>query len=285
MNTYNKNIPETRIPEIEFSDPESGVDFHWWHKNKTPLHSHTYYELVIMVQGNVNHLCNGVQCNLEKYDVFILKPGDEHVFLIGKNSAHLNLSIVPEELKKLCDIISPPLFAKINEKAPIKMKCTAVELDYLMFLTNMINLNKEGKFNETNASLIKCIITNVMLSFNRFIEIQTTNETDIPDWLALFLDKLNSPEVFKQPLKQIYKLAPYSQTMLNIYFKQYMDSTLIAYIKKLKMNYAMQLLAHSNYTIEQISIRINYTASHFTHEFTKENGTSPINFRKKFNRK
>ena len=167
----------------------------------------------------------------------------------------------------------------------MKIKYSPIEFDYCLFLSNQINLSKDGKCNETNASLIKCIITNIMLSFSRFIEIQTTKKTAIPEWLVEFLDKLNTPEIFNQPLEQLYRLAPYSQTMLNIYFKQYVGSTLIAYIRKLKMDYAMQLLSHSNYTISQIAIKINYSASHFTHEFTKENGMSPVEYRDKLNKK
>ncbi len=285
MELQNNTSNKIRTPEIEFATPEAGVDFHWWHKNKTPLHSHTYYEIVIIVSENVTQICNDIQYRMEKYDVFILRPGDEHIFLAGKNSSHLNFSIVTEELSKICDLISPSLFAKINEHAPMKIKYTPLEFDYCLFLINQINLSKDGKNNESNNSLIKCIITNIMLAFNRYFEIQTDKKTAIPDWLVSFLDKLNSPEVFNQPLKQLYRLAPYSQTMLNIYFKQYVGLTLIAYIKKLKMEYAMQLLSHSNYTISQIAIKINYSTSHFTHEFTQETGTSPTKYREKLNRK
>ncbi len=285
MDEQQKDFNRFKTPEIEFCNPESGVDFHWWHRNKTPLHTHTYYEIAVITSDNVTQICNDVKYSMEKYDVFILRPGDTHMFLSGQNASHLNFSIVTAELSKICELISPSLFVKINERAPMKIKYTPLEFNYCLFLTNQINLQKDAKCNESNAALIKCIITNIMLAFNRFIEIKITNTTSMPDWLVTFLDKLNSPEVFNQPLEQLYKLAPYSQTMLNIHFKQYVGSTLISYVKKLKMDYAMQLLSHSNYSILQIALKINYTASHFTHEFSKENGISPAEYRDKLNKK
>lgn len=277
--------PEIKTPEIEFYNPESGVDFHWWHKNRTPYHSHTYYEITVMTKGNVTQICNSVKYSMEKYDVFILKPGDEHIFLPSPTGAHLNFSITTEELAKLCESVSPSLFSQINEKAPMKIKYLPIEFDYCLFLSNQINLRHDGEQNENNALLIKCVITNILLSFKRFVDIQSAKSTAKPEWLVTFLDKLNSPQVFNQPLEQLYPLAPYSQTMLNIYFKQYVGTTLISYVRKLKMDYAMQLLSHSNYTITQIAVKVNYSPSHFTHEFTKENGMSPVEFRDKLNKK
>ena len=86
---------------------------------------------------------------------------------------------------------------------------------------------------------------------------------------------------FTMKLKDIYPLAPYSQSMLNTYFNKYVGTTLIAYITKLKINYACTLLRYTDSSPLDISCRLAYDSlSHFNRIFKKITGMSPIQYRK-----
>lgn len=279
-----KTEVEIKVPEIEFLHAEDGLDFHWWHKNKTPYHAHTYYEIVVMESGPVTHFCNGVKYTMQKADAFIMKPKDRHVFMAAPTSSQMNFSVTEVQMRMLCAFISPDFFDTLNENAPNLIHLSETELDYVRLLASQINLHLQSANAQQNNTLIKCIVINLLLAFNRFWLLQSSKVTALPDWLLKFLDVLRSPEVFNKPLEELYRLAPYSQTMLNRYFNQYMGTTLIGHVKKLKMDYAVQLLLHSNYPVSQIASQVSYSTSHFIHEFKNTYGLSPSTYRNLLNK-
>ena len=82
-------------------------------------------------------------------------------------------------------------------------------------------------------------------------------------------------------LKDIYPLAPYSQSMLNIYFNKYVGMTLITYITTLKVSYACNLLRYTDDSPLDISSKLSYDSlSHFNRVFKKITGKTPIAYRK-----
>ena len=82
-------------------------------------------------------------------------------------------------------------------------------------------------------------------------------------------------------LKDIYQLAPYSQSMLNIYFNKYVGTTLISHIIKLKINYACTLLRYTDSSPLEISSKLaSDSLSHFNRIFKKIMGLSPVEYRK-----
>ena len=108
-----------------------------------------------------------------------------------------------------------------------------------------------------------------------------SNDKNRPEWMNDFLKTLNEPSVFTMKLKDIYPLAPYSQSMLNSYFKKYVGTTLISYITTLKISYACTLLRHTDSSPLEISNKIAYDSlSHFNRIFKKITGKSPVAYRK-----
>lgn len=101
-----------------------------------------------------------------------------------------------------------------------------------------------------------------------------------PDWFEMFLDKIHLPEYFLNPMSEIYKLAPYSQPMLNSYFNRFMGETLVSYITKMKITYACNLLRFSELTVVDIATKAKYSSlSHFNHIFKKQVGMTPSEYR------
>lgn len=277
-----KNTIETKIPKIEFLNAESGIDFHWWYKNETPIHSHTYYEIVVIQEGPVNQICNDVKYTMEKRDLFILKPGDVHRFFSSPYASQLNFSIVPKELKKLCNGIHPDLYNTIKTNAPKLIRLPEEEFNYCTYLSAQIGLSDNGK-NTKNEIVIKQQIYNLLVAFSHFFN-SSDDKNKFPDWLTAFINTISSPEYLEKKVQDLYSLAPYSQSLLNRYFKKYTGTTLVDYMKQLKMNYAEKLLIHSDYSISQIADKISYTSSYFIHEFTEKYKCSPAKYRNILNK-
>lgn len=280
-----KEKTDIRIPKSEFRNASCGLDFHWWFKNATPLHSHTYYEIIIICNGPVTQVCNGKKYIMEKNDIFILKPGDVHMFQASPTSSHLNISIIPNELKKLCNTIDTDLFENINQAAPLLVKISEVEFNYLIYLADQIKIEKNDDNNKQYSTPIKNIVYNLLNSFFNYFNLLSNGSTNLPSWLSEYIKNLNQPENLEKRISDLYEIAPYSQTMLNSYFKKYFGKTLVVYVRELRLEYAAKMLLHSSYTISMIANKISYTTSHFIHEFTAFYGMSPTSFRNNINRK
>jgi len=279
-----KRIAEIKTPKVEFLNADSGVDFHWWQKNATPLHSHTYYEIVVIHGGPVTQICNDKKYIMEKGDIFLLKPGDVHIFLATPASSQLNFSIVKAELKKICNGIDSSLFDEINKKAPLKIKISDAEFNYLIYLSDRIKITNSEQSKKQNDITIRNMIYNLANSFQAYFEIQNLNKNNLPTWMTDYINSLSLPENIEKKISDLYKIAPYSPSMLNTYFKRYLDKTLVAYMKQLRLDYAAKLLIHSNYPISLIANKISYTPSHFIHEFSSHYGVSPAEYRNKINK-
>lgn len=279
-----KTVVNVKKPSVEFINADSGVDFHWWQKNATPLHSHTYYEIIVINGGPVTQICNDKKYIMEKGDIFLLKPGDVHIFLASPTSSQLNFSIVKSELKKICNNIDPALFDKINEKSPILIKASDAEFNFILECTDRINIGDSEQSKKQSNITIKQIISNIVGSVYNFLEIENRNKNDLPLWLNNYLNLLALPENIGKKISDLHRIAPYSQPMLSVYFKKYLNTTLVAYMRRLRLDYATQLLTRSNYPISLIADKVSYSTSHFIHEFTSQYGISPAEYRNKLNK-
>lgn len=272
-----KKMTEKKIPEIEFLNAESGVDFHWWYKNETPLHSHTYYEIIVIADGPVAQLCNDLKYNMNKRDLFIMKPNDVHKFFASPYSSQLNFSITPKELKKMCHTIHPDLYGTIKNNTPKLINLSEEEFNYCLYLSSTIN-DANNEESAQNTILIKQQIYNLILAFNRILS-EKNPINAFPDWLTDFIHTINSPEYFEKKVQDLYALAPYSQSILNRYFRKYLGTTLVDYMKKIKIDYAEKLLVQSDYSIAQIADKISYTTSYFINTFKNIHHCSPAKYR------
>jgi len=127
--------------------------------------------------------------------------------------------------------------------------------------------------------LILQIITSIIAQFVRF----TNDEDTMPAWLKDFCQKIMYPGYFLKTIEELSKLVPYSRSILNSAFKEYMNETLISFITKQRINYAANLLSFSDYTIVDISYMINYSSlSHFNRTFKSILGYTPSEYRHMF---
>lgn len=263
-----------------FKNPKSGVDFHFYYKNFFGLHSHDFYEFMIMTKGKTLHKIDQESEIVQKNTVVLIRPNEMHQAFPYQNekSEHLTISIAKESFQELCNTFSHSLFKHINEnETPISFSLNDNEFDYILYLANKLNTMSPTEFAKDSIKTSKLIILNLLLKLEHINSAPKT----IPEWLNSFLQILSLPENFNRPLKELYNLAPYSQTLLNRYFHQYVGKTIIAHITDLKINYACNLLKNTNYSILHISGLLGYESlAHFNRTFKRIAGCTPASYRK-----
>ncbi len=284
-NKKSQPLIEHKLYKARFPDPHEGVNLHWCYQNNTSLHDHDYYEFIIITEGKVQHFLKSETSLGVKGSLFLVKPGVLHQFLPYHNSRakQINFSISPPMLESLMSLIwSKEIFKKFNEwELPNDLILPQSTLDDVF--NNFDRLN-QFNFQSTNSyASIKAIILEILLFLVNKLETTESliNRPSAPAWLNEFLETLNSPSVFTMKLKDIYPLAPYSQSMLNLYFNKYVGCTLISYITNLKISYACSLLRYTDDSPLDISNKLAYDSlSHFNRVFKKITGKSPIVYRK-----
>lgn len=269
-----------------FIYPETGVDIHWWSTKVDYFypnlhHTHDYYEIFIVTEGELLHKINDREEIIEKNCMCLIRPDDAHSFYPshGVASSHLNIAVTREIFNLLCSSLEIGLAEKI-ERADrnLSVKLSKIELDYLIDLSNQILLNKPTAHNYVLP--VKTMILSMLTIYcNRVLE-----ENSYPQWFASLLDKINSPVFMEKRVTDIYEIAPYSPPVLIRYFKKYLGCTCVHYLEKLKINYACNLLRNTNYTILYICGLVGYDSlSHFHSVFKKIMNTSPAEYRKQKN--
>ena len=81
-----------------------------------------------------------------------------------------------------------------------------------MHLTD--NLYKTNNDEYQSSLIIKQIVSNIIASF----PLNDSKAAEFPTWLQEFLQKLSTPNIFIQPISELYKYAPYSQAKLAKHF-------------------------------------------------------------------
>lgn len=262
-----------------FMYQNSIVDFHFYFKNSFGIHSHDFYEIMLTTEGTILHYLNERSEIIHKQTLLLLRPGETHRSLPFQNerSEHLTISIVKSEFQKLCEIFSATLFHEINHAKQLPtLILSDQEFEYILLLAHKVNLASTENFQAEILKTSKQIILNVLPHFLSFPEYHLTTS----DWLDSFLQFISAPENFTKRLSELYAVAPYSQSPLSRYFKQYTGKTIIAYITDKKINYACNLLKSTNHSITYISALLGYESlAHFNRTFKRIMGVTPSAYR------
>ena len=284
-NNHSPVVIEHKFFNATFPSPKKGVKFNWCYQNITSLHEHDFYEFVVVTDGKVKHFHNSKTCIASKRMLFLIKPGEFHQFLPHHNSPakHINFAISPQVLDEISSSVwQENILQKINDW-DLPNDLFLPQSDFEFILNSIERLNQFSLHPQGSYPVIKNIIIELLIFLIYKMEASKTLESNLtrPAWLNTFLETLNNPSVFTLKLKDIYPLAPYSQSMLNTYFNKYVGSTLIAHITKLKINYACTLLRYTDSSPLEISNMLAYDSlSHFNRVFKKIAGMSPIQYRK-----
>ncbi len=280
----NKPTGETLIREE--LPPHRRTEIHFYRERHLRTHTHAYYELILFTQGKIRHTLNGKTDVLTKKQVAILRPGDVHNMSAYKNydSQHLNVSVDESEFIALASGVGEHFFSYLrNANEPLYARLTDKEFDYILYLTDKINTLPPQKTDEQSALLIKQLTFNLLVPF---FPCREAEETERPAWLDEFLQKLSLPEFFTKPLSELYAHAPYSQSVLNRYFQEYIGQTMVRYVTEQKINYARNLLQNTDFPIRHVAKLLAYESpAHFNRTFKKATGKTPSEYRLHFSEK
>lgn len=284
MRVQEKKISRIKLYSEELIDPET--DFHYaFHKslkNITTIHHHNFYELFLVVSGEVIHIINEKAQKIGEGTLVFIRENDIHYYQRSdqKNCNLINLAFRKSTLTDLFEYLGEGYSsAQLYEsKMPPQMLLTSSETEILA--AKMHNLNT---FDRTEKNKIKTSLRILLFEiFTKYFAEQKADENEfVPKWFDELKNQMQKKENFVLGIKAFDKLTSKTQEHICRVSKKYLNLTPTEFVNELRLNYAANLLANSDESISYISFESGFeNLSHFYHLFKKKFSVSPAEFRK-----
>ncbi len=300
MADYPEFLPKhPKTESFNFNDPRFTLRerLAYYHDDEFPLlmHKHDFYELNIIVEGSGRHYIKDKNFPVGPGDVFVIPPRVSHGYwlkddkgsifhllieqkMLQKYSSELNgfdgYSILFEtepELRK--HIASTTFFLKLN---PLQLKDLTYQMDKLISLTR---LSEHKIIFETYA-------IGLIYYLSALMEKQY-NTADIVSAKKNYIFIVNSTNYMKQHLSETFSLndlahiAMESRTCYIEKFKHLFKMTPFEYIRKLRINHAIELLSATTLSVAEIAQSCGFSDSaHLIKIFKEDTGLTPAKYRK-----
>ncbi len=266
-----RDVSVLQITNIHHSDV---AGFNWRNMPYPYWHCHQHWEILLVVEGKIQHTVNNVTQTATKGYACLLRPNDFHSFTFAnEQSETLSFGFSNDVADKLFALY--PLEKKLlNSAEPLSFSLQYSTLDAVY--SKALSAQFYSKSDYEKYTIL--IVNRLLLAYNE----QQLNTTDAyPQWLNSFLSLVKNPKYLRLPVVELAKFTPYSYSHFSMLFKEHTGKTVISYLNELKLMRAKELLRNTNYTVGEIALDLNYESiSSLNHNFKRFTGLTPSEFRK-----
>jgi AraC-like DNA-binding protein len=260
----------------------------WLH----PVHNHTYFEIIFILQGSGEHNINGNTFRYGKGDIFLLGPEDFHSFNIEErtefcfirfNESYSKAIGVSEDTawnSAIETVLSTSsqsrgsLVRNPQDSAKLHKLLTVLQAEYDQHRTPYYELMRNGLM----RSILLLLARNLRSSHS---EIPLSNHNDSVEAILRYIKKhIYSPSKLTiANLANEFHLAP---GYISNFFKKHVGESIKQYITRYKMKLIEVRLTYSQNSVSEIAYEFGFTdESHFCKQFRKLYGITPTQFKKR----
>lgn len=245
------------------------------HRNyfvNTPVHSHNFYEIMLVSAGKALHYVNDSVEVVRHMQLSLIRPSDRHYYrdCYGSEFGYYNLHVPLGAWKRLTQNASADCTRLCAQTAPPLIAVPPRE--YLLLAQRL------DRFHSLATGEPKRLLYDIILQEALYLLLALPQETpqSMPPWLNSLLIKMQNPAVFVKGLKRVLEISGYSQGYVNRSFRQYLDMTPTMYINHLRLDYAMSLIAEQGYTTLSASQSAGFNHyGYFASLFKRRYGCTP----------
>lgn len=251
-----------------------------------PPHRHSQWELLIFEQGVTDNIVNETKYTTTEGDVFLLGPQHLHeIRFVTTPHLHRDIYFSSETVQKICNNYSSDLYEKLNSDSRllhIRLDASMREsidllcrnLDTLCLVYSADTSTGFQPVEGLSQSVLNMIVG---IYFSQHI----IKKIDTPPVLLDVLKKLRSPAFFTQKVSDIIAQTNYSHSQFLNIFKQYTGVSIVQYLNRLRIDYAAELLRHTDDTVLAVCEECGYDSlSFFIKSFKSQYGQTPLQYRK-----
>ncbi len=248
------------------------------------VHTHDYYEIVVIFNGSTVHNINGESYVMQRGDCCLIRPDDSHFFeeepgQSQKICLNANFMCRRDFMEKALATFGPDclsMLLAINQPLAFKASNTVIS----KIEKTCLYIQSPGEHpSDSNLMICKSVIMELLGAC--VLHQCTQIHDDFPEWLDALVLSMQNPDNFNKKIPELIKGISYSYSYIQKQFRYYMGTSIVSYWSGIKLSHAKELLTKSNLTILEISTQLGYeTASHFCCLFKKHFGISPSSIRK-----
>ncbi|SHH32273.1 transcriptional regulator, AraC family [Cognatiyoonia sediminum] len=237
-----------------------------------PLHSHDFFELFWVQNGQVRHHLPDSTETLTEGDLVLVPPGQEHgVQAKGEHSLLVSVSLDPEVVHQLV--------ARHQNDLP--------DLTTLQFATidsrDLASLNRAAlRLERSNRGDLatEAFLLPILLAFAKKDVPQ-----NIPSWLIDAMEAARNPEVFQNGSAGLVALTGKAHAHVSRTMRAQLGQSPSEFINDIRMTYAARQLVTDDEAVQTIAEQCGIpNMAHFHKLFRERHGTTPLKYRQKYQR-
>ena len=219
-----------------------------------------FYEITVVLHGQLNYLINGSPVELNEKDVMFLPP---------------NTQRQRKQSEQPTDYVSIHFLSNENIVLPTKISGGS----HSFIPTLLLTLDKLG---EEVALDVQDSMTYLLQSLLAFIKVMLLEERENP--IVLALKKYMRKNIRKRlSVNDIASHLHFSPSYCNALFKKNVGMPLLAYFTQLRIEEAKNLLLSDEYSLQDVATYLGFEDyNYFSRTFKKIVGVPPGEYRKDF---
>ena len=247
-------------------------------------HCHEFYEIFLTVSGTVIHWINGETKPLPEGSLVLIRPDDIHGYIYDTpdnvNTIYVNLSFRKELLMALFQYLSDSFPSKTLLSSSAPPTVVVNQSKKQRFLSQLEELNTIS-WKDQNALNLRMRIILADILTQSFSDLPDAPRLNEPSWLTQLISEMQQPDNFIAGADRMVELSKHSREHTARCLQKYRGITVSAFLNDLKINYASNLLIHTNKPVLDICYSCGFqSSSNFYKAFEKKHSLSPSSFRK-----
>jgi AraC-like DNA-binding protein len=268
-------------------------------ENRTPshphdltevAHSHDFCEMVIITGGSGIHWLHGYEFPVAAGDVFLLQGNQRHYFHDRKHLEMINVMYDPNQLRlPESELLRMPGYGAMflfeptsrrRHRFASRLHLTRSQLAQIEPL--IATMEEEIKDHKPGGeAILLSHLIRLIVYLSRAYTGSSTIEAASLLRIGNVISAIEHGYARHWTLSDILSIAHMSRSTLMRVFRKATGQTPIEYLVRLRIQKAMELLRHTDWTITRIALEAGFNDSnYFTRQFRRANNQSPSQYRR-----
>ncbi|HBE01677.1 MAG: hypothetical protein A2096_07810 [Spirochaetes bacterium GWF1_41_5] len=263
---------------------EKGLLFHIARRHMPPVseispHTHDFYELFYIEEGQEQHTINGTVYNFNEGTLCLLGPSHTHFYTPSGNGLlkKINLAFSRQSLLEAllylqfsADILHTATLLKINTDSDLRR----------IFMHAQRSLFSNLESTESRNRIFRSLLIQLLLELTQGL--QAPSPVQKNGWLVQGLHTYRQKKLYTKGSHALAEVCGKSLEHISRVVKKTQGITLSSLINSMRIQEAMRMLTETDYPVLRISTESGFeNLSHFNREFKKMCGLTPLQYRKK----
>ncbi|WP_224815397.1 AraC family transcriptional regulator [Hasllibacter sp. MH4015] len=241
-------------------------------------HSHDYYELFMVEQGQVHHWINGLEERLDPGHLTFIRPADRHALQAAPGTGGRILNVMFRKAS------ADHLVARYGDEIAGNFFWASTEFPMSLRLGGFQKeraVNAMLTLQSSHRSLAR--IEHFLLSMMTHVLDATARAQDrAPTWLIHAAHAAREPRVFRQGAEGLIAAAGRSQAHVCREARRHLGLSPTQYVNRIRIQHAAMMLSGSAHPIAAIAEDCGFeNLSYFHKLFREQYGTTPRGYRQR----